>query len=133
MNAADVKLGTQGYGAMKMEDSAMALNLPFSQLAAVILTCGLRPVIPAAHRYRDAVNGGLSIRIELLLFLLRYFLCDFLFRCFFLRCHSVITSFHRKKHFTLCLRYPFILEGVIFLYKYLPTYIFIVQRFNNTS
>jgi hypothetical protein len=26
---------------MKMEDSAMALNLPFSQLAAVILTCGL--------------------------------------------------------------------------------------------
>jgi hypothetical protein len=32
-------------GAMKMEDSAMALNLPFSQLAAVILTCGLRPVV----------------------------------------------------------------------------------------
>jgi len=45
MNAANVKAGGQRVGAMKMEDSAMALNLPFSQLAAVILTCGRKPVV----------------------------------------------------------------------------------------
>jgi hypothetical protein len=61
-----------------MEDSAMALNPPFSQLAAEMLLAA------EVRRYRDALDGGHSISYRAYFFFFAtFFFATFFFAFFF--------------------------------------------------